>query len=202
MADETLPAVTTEVALPVLLTADGHATATSVQIAEHFGKRHRDVLRAIRNLGCSPEFNERNFAPVDYIDEKGEHRPMYRVTRDGFAILAMGFTGKEAMRWKEAYIRAFNLMEAKLRSMYVAPLVSEQEFRNGIRLRSKLTLREQSHKTIRDLMAEKEPAVRRNLYWQLLQINETLGIPTESAAQLLGADAPLLLTVSLEGGAA
>jgi phage regulator Rha-like protein len=127
---------------------------------------------------------------------------MYRVTRDGFAILAMGFTGKEAMRWKEAYIRAFNLMEAKLRSMYVAPLVSEQEFRNGIRLRSKLTLREQSHKTIRDLMAEKEPAVRRNLYWQLLQINETLGIPTESAEQLLGADAPLLLTVSLEGGAA
>ena len=88
-----------EVTSPALEARNGHITATSLQVAEHFGKRHRDVLRAIRNLGCSAEFNERNFALVDYIDDKGERRPQYHVTRDGFAMLAMGFTGSQAVRW-------------------------------------------------------------------------------------------------------
>jgi len=45
---------------------------TSRQVAEHFGKQHKDVLRAIRNLECSGDFTERNFAPVEYLDVKGE----------------------------------------------------------------------------------------------------------------------------------
>lgn len=94
---------------------NGQATTTSVDVALHFGKRHRDVLRALRQLDCSAEFNERNFAPVEYRDEKGERRPMYRLTRDGFTFLAMGFTGPEAARWKEAYIEAFNRLEQVLR---------------------------------------------------------------------------------------
>lgn len=85
-----------KVITPELATVAGQITATSLQLAEHFGKLHKDVLRAIRNMECSAEFNGRNFAPVDYIDEKGESRPMYRITRDGFAFLAMSFTGKEA----------------------------------------------------------------------------------------------------------
>lgn len=205
MADTTLPAVTAEVITPLLRLADGQATATSLQIAEHFGKRHTNVLRAINNLGCSEDFNELNFERVDYIDDKGERRPMYHIARDGFALLAMGFTGKEAMRWKEAYITAFNAMETKLRSLYVAPLLSENEFRNGIRLRSKLVLMEQSRSTLRELVAEAVPALRRNLYWQLRLINDALGIPTESAEQLLGADATFALlagAAAQEGGAA
>ena len=55
-----------EVTSPALEARNGHITATSLQVAEHFGKRHRDVLRAIRNLGCSAEFNERNFAPANH----------------------------------------------------------------------------------------------------------------------------------------
>ncbi|MDE7065143.1 MAG: Rha family transcriptional regulator, partial [Desulfovibrionaceae bacterium] len=57
------------------------------------------------NLECSTEFNERNFAPVEYKDAKGEMRPAYRLTRDGFAFLAMGFTGKKAAAWKEKFLR-------------------------------------------------------------------------------------------------
>lgn len=75
---------------------DGQMFTTSLIVAEAFEKNHFDVLKAIKNLECSPEFNKRNFAVVEYKDAKGEMRPAYRLTRDGFAFLAMGFTGKKA----------------------------------------------------------------------------------------------------------
>lgn len=182
--------------MPALNAHSGQITATSLQVAEHFGKRHADVIRAIRNLGCSDEFTERNFALSEFIDSSGRSLPLFHITRDGFAMLAMGFTGKEAMHWKEAYISTFNAMEAKLRALYVEPLVSDKEFRQGISLRDRLTLQEQSRQIAIKLQAETIPAVRRNLYWQLRQVNDALGIPTESAEQLLGADAifPVLET--------
>lgn len=93
---------------------NGASFTTSLLIAEKFGKRHRDVLRAIRNLESPSDFNERNFAPVNYIDDKGEPRPMYNITRDGFSFLAMGFTGKDAAGWKVKFLDAFNAMEREL----------------------------------------------------------------------------------------
>ena len=181
-----------EVTSPALEARAGQITATSLQVAEHFGKRHPDVLRAIRKLEVSEEFSRCNFAPRDYFDERGKVQPMYDITRDGFAMLAMGFTGKEAARWKEAYISTFNAMEAKLRALYVSPLLSQNEFRNGIKLQTKLKLMEQSRTTMQALVHETNPHAKRNLYWQLRQINDTLGIPTDSAEQLLGMDAPLI----------
>ena len=99
---------------PHLAVVDGRPVTTSLDIAEKFEKLHKEVLRAIRNVECSQEFNRRNFAPVEYLDAKGEKRPMFQITRDGFAFLAMGFTGKKAALWKERYIAAFNAMEAEL----------------------------------------------------------------------------------------
>ena len=196
MADTTLPAVTAEVTPPALLMADGQPTATSLQVAEHFGKRHGDVIRAIKNLGCSAAFAERTFALRMQMVEGGKNsrrkEPMYHITRDGFALLAMGFTGKEAMRWKEAYIAAFNAMEAKLRSFYVAPLVDDKQFRNGIPLHMKLKLQEQGQDLLCKLRQAATPGDRRGLYAQLLQVNESLGLPTENAESLLGPDAPML----------
>lgn len=184
--------VAQEVTSPALEARAGQITATSLQVAEHFGKRHPDVLRAIRKLEVSEEFSRCNFAPRDYFDERGKVQPMYDITRDGFAMLAMGFTGKEAVRWKEAYISTFNAMEAKLRALYVSPLLSQNEFRNGIKLQTKLKLMEQSRTTMQALVHETNPHAKRNLYWQLRQINDTLGIPTDRAEQLLGMDAPLI----------
>ena len=66
-------------------------------------------------LDCSVDFNQANFGLVTYQDAKGEQRPMYYMTRDGFTFLAMGFTGKIAAKFKEAYINAFNEMEEMLR---------------------------------------------------------------------------------------
>lgn len=73
-----------------------------------------NILPEVRDLDYSPEFNASNFRMVEYVDAKGEARTEYAMTRDGFTFLAMGFTGKEAARWKENYIAAFNAMEQRL----------------------------------------------------------------------------------------
>ena len=82
----------------------------SLKVAEVFGKRHSDIIRALKNIDCSNAFSERNFALADYVDEQGKRRPMYEMTKDGFIFLAMGFTGAKAANIKEAYIHAFNQM--------------------------------------------------------------------------------------------
>lgn len=93
----------------------GKVVATSRRVAEVFGKQHKDVLRSVRNLDCSSDFNQRNFAPVKYEDQKGELRTEFHITRDGFTFLVMGFTGQKAAAFKEAYIKAFNEMEDALK---------------------------------------------------------------------------------------
>ena len=89
---------------------------TSQLVARAFSKRHSDVLRAIDNLECSQEFSERNFALAKTKDKQGKERRSFNITKDGFTFLAMGFTGKEAARFKEAYIKAFNDMAEHIRN--------------------------------------------------------------------------------------
>ncbi|MFZ4537838.1 Rha family transcriptional regulator [Propionivibrio sp.] len=101
----------------VTLKAD-HPVTTSLRVAEIFGKQHKNVLQNIREIMAQvPEnFNRLNFQPVEYLDEKGESRPAYELTRDGFTLLAMGFTGSAAMAFKLAFIERFNAMEQQLHS--------------------------------------------------------------------------------------
>lgn len=103
--------------LPTLIVKHGHPLATSIQVAEHFGKQHKNVLRSIQNLDCSEDFTKLNFELCYQINplQNNKRTPYYEMTRDGFTFLAFGFTGKEAAEWKEAYINAFNQMEAALR---------------------------------------------------------------------------------------
>ena len=101
---------------------NGQAFCSSRQVAEEFGKEHYNVLRDIENLDCSPEFNALNFEGVTYKDAKGEKRPEYLMTKDGFTFLAMGYRGKKAAAFKEAYIRRFNEMSDFIRSLQAAKL--------------------------------------------------------------------------------
>ena len=94
-----------------------HASTTSRLVAEKFGKRHADVLKAIKQLDSSRDFNERHFSLVDYVDSKGETRPEYIIDRDGFVFLVMGFTGSLAAKFKEEYLEQFNNMEEELRRL-------------------------------------------------------------------------------------
>lgn len=98
---------------PSVKLVHGQAITTSLKVAESFGKRHDNVLRTITNLECSPEFTALNFEASEYTDRTGRKLPMYTITRDGFAFLASGFTGKEAAQWKEKYIAAFNELERR-----------------------------------------------------------------------------------------
>lgn len=93
------------------------AVCDSLQIAEKFGKRHSDVIRAIENLikNDSTQNCVQCFRKTSYKDGTGKSNKMYRMNRDGFSVLAMGFTGKKAMEWKWAYIKAFNQMESFIR---------------------------------------------------------------------------------------
>lgn len=90
----------------------------SLRVAHCFGKRHDNVLQAIRNLDIPEKWHLLNFKECLKINKLANKKkePYYQITRDGFALLAMGFTGKKAMRWKLAYIEAFNKMEAHIRA--------------------------------------------------------------------------------------
>ncbi|HEN7538793.1 TPA: Rha family transcriptional regulator, partial [Escherichia coli] len=99
---------------PEITIINGRVVTTSLAVANYFTKRHERVLDRIRNLECSTEFTEHNFVLSEYTDASGRKLPCYQITRDGFAFLAMGFTGKRAARFKEAYINAFNQMEKQL----------------------------------------------------------------------------------------
>lgn len=99
----------------VKINDNNQVTTDSLTVADRFGKRHCDVLRSIKLLKCSKDFNARNFASVEYKDQKGEKRTYYDMTQDGWMFLVMGFTGEKAAEWKEKFIVAFRAMEAELR---------------------------------------------------------------------------------------
>lgn len=93
----------------------GQAITTSRNVAENFKKDHKHVMEAIRNCEASETFVRSNFRLTEYLDSQNRKQPMYYMTKDGFAMLAFGFTGKEAAKFKEDYINQFNQMESLLR---------------------------------------------------------------------------------------
>ncbi|EHE0131494.1 Rha family transcriptional regulator [Campylobacter coli] len=88
----------------------------SLDLAKVFNKNHKDVLETTKNQPQN-DFTESNFILSTYKDKKGELRPCYNLTRDGFSLLVMGFTGEKAYKWKIEFIKAFNEMEKRLRNI-------------------------------------------------------------------------------------
>ncbi|EFG7744476.1 transcriptional regulator [Escherichia coli] len=106
---------------PDVTIENGRAVTTSVAVAEFFRKLHKNVIQKIEALECSSEFTELNFKPSEYTDSTGRKLPMYQITKNGFVFLVMGFTGKKAAAFKEAYIAEFDRMEAELRQNNTTP---------------------------------------------------------------------------------
>jgi Rha family phage regulatory protein len=103
----------------------GRIFTTSLKVAEHFGKKHKNVLRAIEQILADltqPPFRRPNFGPASglsfepatYLDAQKKPRPMYLLTHDDFMLLAQGFTGIDALRWKLCFIQAFRDMERQI----------------------------------------------------------------------------------------
>lgn len=105
---------------------------SSLDVSETFGKEHARVLRDIRELECSKEFRLGNFAESYYVNSQNKRQPLYLISRDGFTLLVMGYTGEKAMRFKEAYIKQFNAMERTLQGKLI-------EREKGIAVRQSLT---------------------------------------------------------------
>ena len=114
-------------------------TTTSRKIAEVFEKNHKEVLRDIESLSFSNEFRERNFALSSYTSEQNKALKEYIVTKDGFVMLAMAYTGSKAMKFKEDYINAFNAMESELKRICEERKQWEIERAKGVVIRHILT---------------------------------------------------------------
>ena len=89
----------------------------SLLVAETFEKEHRNVLKSIRKLMSATNVAvAQMFDETTYVNEQGKEQPMFVMNRDGFTLLAMGFSGEKALEFKVKYINAFNAMEAELKS--------------------------------------------------------------------------------------
>lgn len=110
----------------ILSTQNGEPVASSRQIAESFGKEHKHVLAAIRQI-LVDENSATKFFHETSFEYRGKKFPEYLMNRDGFSLLVMGFTGKAALEWKLKYIAAFNEMEKKLATPQMPRLSKEMQ---------------------------------------------------------------------------
>ncbi|EAL5787180.1 hypothetical protein DR920_06705 [Campylobacter coli] len=96
--------------------ANDQVTTTSLDIAAVFNKRHDNIIAKIETFP-KDSFTDLNFKASKYIDSTGRILPCYKITRDAFSLLVMGFTGEKAYKWKVEFIKAFNEMEKRLRNI-------------------------------------------------------------------------------------
>jgi len=117
---------------PVLSLSSGRPVVSSLNIARHFQKQHQHVLRAVAELWAKlpDDFSQSNFGLADYLDSQGKKRPYYELSRDGFTLVVMGFTGPKALAWKLRYIEAFNAMEQELVRLALASAERENSARH------------------------------------------------------------------------
>ena len=94
---------------------NNQVVVSSRQVADNFGKQHKDVLESIRGI-LAAENSATKFFYESTFTNRGKQYPEYLLNRDGFSLLVMGFTGEKALEWKVKYINAFNAMEQKLRN--------------------------------------------------------------------------------------
>ena len=107
-------------------------STTSLKIAEVTGKEHFNVIRDIENLIAEGEFNDLNFEAVDYKDKKGELRKMYILDETFTTVLLMGFTGKEAVKWKIAFTKEFPRMREELKNKVLRAKGDEYTLANDL----------------------------------------------------------------------
>ena len=158
----------------------GQPMADSRDVAQHFKREHKKVLRSIRSLECSEEFRRANFGLSEYTGNVGQKLPYYLMSRDGFCFLVMGFTGTEAAKWKERYISAFNAMEARLRENSGTEELREAERELLNIYRRHIKLQDKHKKRGTKLTVEEKKAI-----WKM----STEGYSHHYIAKALGRDA-------------
>lgn len=100
----------------VFKSENGNLVTTSKLVAEKFGKEHKNVLDAVRKICSSAENSAQLYESATYEDSTGRRNEMIVMNRDGFSLLAMGFTGEKALQFKIDFIAAFNKMVNTLKA--------------------------------------------------------------------------------------
>ncbi|WP_072220073.1 Rha family transcriptional regulator, partial [Campylobacter coli] len=150
----------------------------SLDLAKVFNKNHRHILQTTKNQPQN-DFTESNFILSTYKDKKGELRPCYNLTRDGFSLLVMGFTGEKAYKWKIEFIKAFNEMEKRLRNIEYEKH-DKLAFRQSLGYKSQLKQQKEKYenkiKALQyDLEKKKELSFKRKLSQkELLELRKIL----------------------------
>lgn len=149
---------------------NGRTVTDSLTVAETFGKEHRRVMQDIRELECSEGFRQHNFVQSSYINEQNRAMPRYLISQDGFTFLVMGYTGKEAARFKEMYIGEFNRMRDKLQTLTIPQTLPE-----ALRLAADLA---EKNEGLKLQNAQKEQIINelqpKATYYDLVLQNKTL----------------------------
>lgn len=130
---------------------------TSLLVAETFEKEHRNVLKSIRKLMSATNVAvAQMFDETTYVNEQGKEQPMFFMNRDGFTLLAMGFSGEKALKFKVDYINAFNEMEAELKSQQTKQLSAAESLLQSVQLlvahERQLSLLEQKQENMQKAM--------------------------------------------------
>ena len=100
----------------LVIMKDQQAVTSSLQVAETFDKEHSKVMRAIEGIAKNGDTHQMFLKSSHINNQNGQSYPMYYMNRDGFTLLAMGFTGKKALKFKMQYIEAFNKMESHIKT--------------------------------------------------------------------------------------
>lgn len=134
---------------PRVLLVNGLALTTSLAVAEHFDKRHDHVVHGIRKLiadGQGKELLSKHIFEDNYVDDKGRTYPSFRLTEQGFSLVAMRFTGDKAFKWQLAYVEAFTAMKAYITDKAASAAAAEtaKYLEQSELLRLQLTLAEKN----------------------------------------------------------
>ena len=175
----------------VLSSKTGKDVTTSLIIAKIFNKEHFHVLRDIDKLACSQEFRQSNFGLSSYINSQNKEMPMYEITKNGFSILAMGFTGEKAAKFKEDFIREFDNREQLLKNddYIIGRAMSVLSERSKL-LEQQLRQKDEQLLLSNEIIEVSKPKVE--YYDTVLQSNRLISTTTTTIAKELGMSADAL----------
>ena len=133
---------------------DKQVVTTSSKVAEIFEKEHKNVMQSIKNLTAENSAVKKMFVEDSYLNSRNQQQPMYYMNRDGFTLLAMGFTGSKAMEFKLKYIDAFNRMEERIKQTYVIQKQDSYMITDPVQ-RAKRWIEEQEENQVKLAMAKR-----------------------------------------------
>lgn len=167
---------------------DRQAVTDSLKVAESFDKKHKHVLETARNLAAENSATKKMFVESTYVN-RGKEYPMIYMNRDGFTLLAMGFTGKKALDFKLKYIQAFNEMENRIRQPKSERLEIMRKnsatkragvlYKIAMATDSNISRQKLLHKAAEALTGEKLVPVMQDKYYSVEEVGQQLSLPTD-----------------------